>query len=62
MGPLPRAPLTLAKKQFLLHIKYLMDPVSGFWYHAWEFDLEQGEGKGRYFSDAMWGRGNCWVR
>lgn len=23
--------------QFLLHIRYLADPVTGLWYHGWEF-------------------------
>nr|XP_031857881.1 uncharacterized protein CI109_006677 [Kwoniella shandongensis]KAA5524953.1 hypothetical protein CI109_006677 [Kwoniella shandongensis] len=49
-----------AKYQFLLHIEYLMDPVSGFWYHAWQFDLNGGS-KGRWSSDAPWARGNCWA-
>ncbi|KAK8844855.1 hypothetical protein IAR55_006705 [Kwoniella newhampshirensis] len=43
-----------------LMMTYLMDPISGFWYHAWEFDLQGGK-KGRYFSDALWARGNCWI-
>lgn len=44
-----------AKYQFLLHIKYLADPVTGLWYHGWTF-------KGRHhFAGAFWGRGNSWV-
>ncbi|KAJ3575163.1 hypothetical protein NP233_g1275 [Leucocoprinus birnbaumii] len=44
-----------AKRQFLLHIKYLQDPVTGLWFHGWTFD-------GRHhFGRARWGRGNCWV-
>ncbi|TFK55844.1 glycoside hydrolase family 105 protein [Heliocybe sulcata] len=44
-----------AKRQFLLHIKYLADLETGLWYHAWTFD-------GRHhFSRARWGRGNCWI-
>ncbi|KAF5393941.1 hypothetical protein D9757_000167 [Collybiopsis confluens] len=44
-----------AKRQFLLHIKYLQDVQTGLWFHAWSFD-------GRHnFCNARWGRGNCWV-
>lgn len=43
-----------AKKQFLIHIKYLYDKKSGLWYHGWCFD-------GRHnFAEAFWARGNCW--
>ena len=44
-----------AQYQFLLHLKYLQDPVSGFWYHGWTF-LEKNN-----FAGAFWGRGNCWI-
>ncbi|MBB3061262.1 glycoside hydrolase family 88/105 protein [Microbulbifer rhizosphaerae] len=44
-----------AKRQFMLHIKYLADRKTGLWYHGWTFD-------GRHnFADALWARGNCWV-
>ncbi|EIN10599.1 glycoside hydrolase family 105 protein [Punctularia strigosozonata HHB-11173 SS5] len=44
-----------AKRQFLLHIKYLADPQTGLWFHGWTFD-------GRHhFAKARWGRGNCWI-
>lgn len=44
-----------AKKQFLLHIKYLFDRKTGLWFHGWTF-------LGRHnFADALWARGNCWV-
>ncbi|WP_308366258.1 MULTISPECIES: glycoside hydrolase family 88 protein [unclassified Microbulbifer] len=44
-----------AKRQFMLHIKYLTDRKTGLWYHGWTFD-------GRHnFADALWARGNCWV-
>ncbi|RDB22837.1 Unsaturated rhamnogalacturonyl hydrolase YesR [Hypsizygus marmoreus] len=44
-----------AKRQFLLHIKYLQDQQTGLWFHGWTFD-------GRHhFGEARWGRGNCWV-
>lgn len=44
-----------AQYQFLLHMKYLQDPVTGFWYHGWTF-LEKNN-----FAGAFWGRGNCWI-
>nr|VWP02596.1 Lid2 complex component lid2 [Ganoderma boninense] len=44
-----------AKRQFLLHVKYLQDLQTGLWFHGWTFD-------GRHhFAKARWGRGNCWV-
>jgi unsaturated rhamnogalacturonyl hydrolase len=44
-----------AKKQFLIHIKYLFDRKTGLWYHGWTFD-------GRHnFAEALWARGNCWI-
>ncbi len=44
-----------AKRQFMLHVKYLADRKSGLWFHGWTFD-------GRHnFADALWARGNCWV-
>lgn len=40
--------------QFLIHIKYLCDPVSGLWYHGWTFN-------GRHnFGGVFWARGNSW--
>ena len=43
-----------SKKQILLHIKYLYDKKTGFWFHGWTFD-------GRHnFANALWARGNCW--
>lgn len=44
-----------AKKQFLVHIKYLCDKKSGLWFHGWTF-----EGYHNY-AEALWGRGNCWI-
>ena len=44
-----------AKKQFLIHIKYLFDKKSGLWFHGWTF-LDRNN-----FADALWARGNCWV-
>ncbi|MGA9659829.1 MAG: glycoside hydrolase family 88 protein [Asticcacaulis sp.] len=44
-----------AKRQFMLHIKYLADRQSGLWFHGWTFD-------GRHnFANALWARGNSWV-
>lgn len=44
-----------AKYQFLLHIKYLADKVTGLWYHGWTFKDNNN------FVEALWGRGNCWI-
>ncbi|MCO6531941.1 glycoside hydrolase family 88 protein [Lactobacillus sp.] len=44
-----------AKKQFLLHIKYLQDPVTGLFFHGWTFNDRN------HFGGAFWGRGNCWA-
>lgn len=46
-----------ATYQFLVHIQYLMDPVSGLWYHGWQFN----ETGGHRFAGAFWARGNCWI-
>ena len=44
-----------AKKQFLIHIKYLYDTKSGLWFHGWNFE-------GRHnFARALWARGNSWI-
>jgi unsaturated rhamnogalacturonyl hydrolase len=44
-----------ARRQFMLHVKYLVDRKTGLWFHGWTFD-------GRHnFADALWARGNCWV-
>lgn len=44
-----------AKRQFMLHVKYLADPTTGLWFHGWTFD-------GRHhFARARWARGNSWV-
>lgn len=44
-----------AKRQFMLHTKYLADRKTGLWFHGWTFD-------GRHnFANALWARGNCWV-
>jgi len=41
-------------RQFLVHIKYLSDPVTGLFFHGWTF-LEK-----HHFAGALWGRGNAW--
>ncbi len=38
-----------------------MDPVSGLWYHGWEFTPGAKEGSGNNFAGALWARGNCWI-
>jgi unsaturated rhamnogalacturonyl hydrolase len=44
-----------AKRQFMVHVKYLADRKTGMWFHGWTFE-------GRHnFADALWARGNCWV-
>lgn len=44
-----------AKRQFMVHVKYLADPATGLWFHGWTFD-------GRHhFARARWARGNSWV-
>ena len=44
-----------ARRQFLVHTKYLVDRESGLWFHGWTF-----EGR-HHFARALWARGNCWV-
>jgi unsaturated rhamnogalacturonyl hydrolase len=43
-----------AKYQFLVHIKYLQDKVTGLFYHGWTFDYRNN------FAKAFWARGNSW--
>jgi unsaturated rhamnogalacturonyl hydrolase len=43
-----------AKYQFLIHIKYLQDSVTGLWYHGWTFDYRS------HFGGVFWARGNSW--
>ena len=50
-----------AKRQFLIHIKYLFDPTSGLWYHGWQFDESAEGGVGHNFARARWARGNSWI-
>ncbi|WP_251551567.1 glycoside hydrolase family 88/105 protein [Neobacillus muris] len=44
-----------AKKQFLIHIKYLSDKRTGLWFHGWTFEENHN------FAEALWARGNCWI-
>lgn len=44
-----------AKKQMLLHVKYLSDARSGLWYHGFTFDGNH------HFAGAFWARGNSWI-
>lgn len=44
-----------AKRQFMLHIKYLADRKTGLWFHGWHFTERH------HYAGALWARGNCWV-
>jgi unsaturated rhamnogalacturonyl hydrolase len=57
IGKLLRRPeyLEEAKKQFLIHIKYLTDRQTGLWFHGWTFEGNH------HYAEALWGRGNCWI-
>lgn len=44
-----------AIKQYLLHMKYLIDRKSGLWFHGWTFNGNHN------FAEALWGRGNSWI-
>jgi unsaturated rhamnogalacturonyl hydrolase len=49
-----------AVRQFLVHVKYLFDPVTGLFFHGWQF--EEGKGaEGHHFARARWARGNSWL-
>jgi unsaturated rhamnogalacturonyl hydrolase len=50
-----------AKKQFLLHITYLFDPITGLFFHGWKFDQSSHGGVGHNFARARWARGNSWL-
>ncbi|KAI0321866.1 glycoside hydrolase family 105 protein [Amylostereum chailletii] len=61
-----------AKRQFMLHVKYLADPQTGLWFHgACEMRFIAGlkltrktgwTFEGRHnFARARWARGNCWI-
>lgn len=41
-------------RQFLVHLKYLTDPVTGLFFHGWSFKDRS------YYASALWGRGNAW--
>ncbi|KAA8787058.1 glycoside hydrolase family 105 protein [Paenibacillus amylolyticus] len=43
-----------AKRQFLVHIKYLYNKQSGLFYHGWDFNENHNYGA------VHWGRGNAW--
>lgn len=45
-----------AKRQFLVHIKYLFDTRTGLFYHGWTF-----EDGGHNYANARWARGNSWI-
>jgi unsaturated rhamnogalacturonyl hydrolase len=50
-----------AKKQFLVHIKYLFDAKTGLFFHGWKFDESAPGGFGHNFANARWARGNSWL-
>ncbi|KXS96661.1 hypothetical protein AC578_4404 [Pseudocercospora eumusae] len=50
-----------AKRQVLLHIKYLFDPTTGLFFHGWKFDSSAPGGFGHNFARARWARGNSWL-
>ncbi|MGO4528489.1 glycoside hydrolase family 105 protein [Paenibacillus sp. 2TAF8] len=43
-----------AKRQFLVHIKYLYNKQTGLFYHGWDFNGNHNYGA------VHWGRGNAW--
>ena len=43
-----------AEYQFLMHIRYLQDKITGLFYHVWTFDRRHN------FANAFWARGNAW--
>lgn len=43
-----------AKRQFLVHIKYLYNKQTGLFYHGWDFNENHNYGA------VHWGRGNAW--
>jgi len=44
-----------AIRQWLVHIKFLADRKTGFWFHGWTFHGNHN------FANARWARGNCWI-
>ncbi|WP_407271192.1 glycoside hydrolase family 105 protein [Radiobacillus sp. PE A8.2] len=44
-----------AKRQFLIHVKYLCDKKTGLWFHGWTFEENHN------YAEALWARGNCWI-
>jgi unsaturated rhamnogalacturonyl hydrolase len=49
------------KRQFLLHIQYLMDHPTGLFFHGWKFDSSKPGVLGHNFARARWARGNSWI-
>ena len=44
-----------ALKQVRIHAKYLQDKTTGLWFHGYSCIEESN------FTQALWGRGNCWI-
>lgn len=43
-----------AKRQYLIHIKYLFNKKTGLFYHGWDYNERHNYGA------VQWGRGNAW--
>ena len=43
-----------AEYQFLIHVRYLQNKITGLFYHGWTFDGRNN------FAGAFWARGNAW--
>lgn len=65
-----------AKRQFLVHVKYLFDTRTGLFFHGWQFEdndtstaSTSNSGspagieirEGHNFANARWARGNSWI-
>ncbi|KAL1978386.1 hypothetical protein VTN31DRAFT_1245 [Thermomyces dupontii] len=53
--------LAEAKRQFLVHIKYLFDNRTGLFFHGWVFEDGKDGSVGHNFAQARWARGNSWI-
>ena len=49
-----------AKRQCLIHIKYLFDTKTGLFFHGWKFSTAECGPAGYNFANALWARGNSW--
>ncbi|KAE8369398.1 Six-hairpin glycosidase-like protein [Aspergillus caelatus] len=62
MGKLLNRPeyIAEAKRQCLIHVKYLFDTKTGLFFHGWRFESDGHKNGGHNFADARWARGNSW--